>query len=1124
MPPPHVSELIDNSDTEVSNDAYTPPTSDEYQSPRSNKPKSELEREQFAEIRHVYSLFGVTDPWPRTKVPREQATRYAAALKDTIDHIETAYHKLSASQPTDETLRVRLKEQLDNIHGRWMEAEEHRVVPLQFAEDEALRAATKGNNTVLDTRDLEIKRGMCNLVTKMPPIEENDARITTTSTLQPDQKEKRRVDMNTRFETLTLSEKARVLMRALCPNELKSPNSASSEASHQVEENGVATSSTVEQKCQKFQSDILSLILKRVSYIMPADLDTDDIQVSDPGSACDSTPQPSSEESDKAVSNWIENISWEKSSKLATSEPVRNHIRSENKRQSSIPAEVLSTSFRTLPSTVRKPIPVHLNLEDQDYDHRKPDWYESLLQDEDEQACTCAAVTRDGLLCEACMPNSERRGKKLYEHVETDYKDGLWDVCKGHGNGIDAVPSGIALDQPQSAALTTSKEPQLSNTAQVSSQSLTLQDLADCDEQPSQGVPKNLYKTSYEDSATVLSYTNKKPFSETLKLKPFMEKFGPQPEKTSARDMSYDCIARPLGHNKNTHLTSPVSISTFSAINEFINLTEGQFRAPEAAEILEMCSGQFVVAEAIYIDFGADYMRRLLKIWLITRGGKLSRTEMSRDVSNNQGSDMVCETCGSSKAVVELDGSMFYMACHACKDSTAKLHTQTANATKENARNAREPSVASFLDLTPSLGNGSLSTGSKPLDSNTQAGLDSERADIGWGDTSHLPYLPEVNDIGADHHVKHTKEPAFTAAKIVPLATAEHPEDHWTTEDDKNLSNLKTRYPHRSWRKIATELGISVHRCKERFRIIRSKDLELGGTKKQQGKKARLGEQNNLEWKNPESIPCSPKESRCSGVEEQYGWSVGNQDISGESSGQKTMPESHHEPWGAVSENKNTGGGYWCSHGQPDGIGGRVTGHTPEPFGDGWGEDIQACQCPGCISGFEPCERLNQTPKTNAWNEILADSNAIPEREPTAFVPKTYTVTYWAKVECADQIANIPIDNVDVSGPVKTILDGPAKKVWKWVQDKGLGDKISLQDAFDLAKDVKGDSEEEAEAVNNNNKDHYYRSPSVLSCWNLPKVARAASPNPFDKYPVNCVDCGLSTGRCVCISDDSWNA
>ncbi|KAH7079444.1 hypothetical protein FB567DRAFT_595443 [Paraphoma chrysanthemicola] len=79
--------------------------------------------------------------------------------------------------------------------------------------------------------------------------------------------------------------------------------------------------------------------------------------------------------------------------------------------------------------------------------------------------------------------------------------------------------------------------------------------------------------------------------------------------------------------------------------------------------------------------------------------------------------------------------------------------------------------------------------------------------------------------------------------------------------------------------------------------------------------------------------------------------------------------------------------------------------------------------------------------------------NAVPaDNAPVASKP--YTVTYWATVECGDHITHIPMDSNNVTGFEKMILNGPAKKVWKWVQDKGLVDSISLQDAYDLAKDM----------------------------------------------------------------------
>jgi hypothetical protein len=80
---------------------------------------------------------------------------------------------------------------------------------------------------------------------------------------------------------------------------------------------------------------------------------------------------------------------------------------------------------------------------------------------------------------------------------------------------------------------------------------------------------------------------------------------------------------------------------------------------------------------------------------------------------------------------------------------------------------------------------------------------------------------------------------------------------------------------------------------------------------------------------------------------------------------------------------------------------------------------------------------------------------------------KSFTVTYWATVECGDDTIHVPVNSSNVTGPEKLILGGPAKEVWKWVQEKGLGDKIGLKDAFDLAKDMKCGDEEEEDIVEN---------------------------------------------------------
>ncbi|KAF1833966.1 hypothetical protein BDW02DRAFT_579951 [Decorospora gaudefroyi] len=73
----------------------------------------------------------------------------------------------------------------------------------------------------------------------------------------------------------------------------------------------------------------------------------------------------------------------------------------------------------------------------------------------------------------------------------------------------------------------------------------------------------------------------------------------------------------------------------------------------------------------------------------------------------------------------------------------------------------------------------------------------------------------------------------------------------------------------------------------------------------------------------------------------------------------------------------------------------------------------------------------------------------------------TYTVTYWATIESGDDSVHIPIDSNNVRDPQKDIFEGAGmKKLWNWVQEKGLGEKVSLQDAFDLARDMHGEKED----------------------------------------------------------------
>lgn len=122
------------------------------------------------------------------------------------------------------------------------------------------------------------------------------------------------------------------------------------------------------------------------------------------------------------------------------------------------------------------------------------------------------------------------------------------------------------------------------------------------------------------------------------------------------------------------------------------------------------------------------------------------------------------------------------------------------------------------------------------------------------------------------------------------------------------------------------------------------------------------------------------------------------------------------------------------------------------------------------------------------------------------YLCKRLTVTYWATIESDDQTVHIPIDNNNVSGPEKAILEGPAKIVWKWIQEKGLGDKVGLQDSFDLAKDIQI-GEEDTTAPATGQKDARDDCPSRQEpeCW--------ATPCPSDPGDW-CDNCGELSGYC----------
>jgi hypothetical protein len=224
----------------------------------------------------------------------------------------------------------------------------------------------------------------------------------------------------------------------------------------------------------------------------------------------------------------------------------------------------------------------------------------------------------------------------------------------------------------------------------------------------------------------------------------------------------------------------------------------------------------------------------------------------------------------------------------------------------------------------------------------------------------------------------------------------------WTEKMDKKLVGWKTDEVKIKWTAIAEALRMTVQECKDRFKTLQSPKENARSTKEDQLKK----QQKEEIAKAPSTRAASPY-TTC--------WDV-------------PPVEGRHLP--------------------------RVRYFEGETVYDR----------PNREHGAERSAR-NQTVHSlqSAWNFCELPTGTRAAEAP---VPSTYTVTYWATVESGNNTVHVPIDSNNVSGPEKLIIEGNAcmKKVWKWVQEKGFSDKVSLQDAFDLAKQMH-DKEEDDESV-----------------------------------------------------------
>jgi hypothetical protein len=253
------------------------------------------------------------------------------------------------------------------------------------------------------------------------------------------------------------------------------------------------------------------------------------------------------------------------------------------------------------------------------------------------------------------------------------------------------------------------------------------------------------------------------------------------------------------------------------------------------------------------------------------------------------------------------------------------------------------------------------------------------------------------------------------------------------------LMEMKT-YPKHSWPAIARELGVDVKECKRRFKEIKPKGWK-SKTKSHMKKEAKLkasardapvSEIDGFS-RDADIVARASADDACT-ISNPCGWTDCTLCAHNDNGGK--------DDWKPRYECSCRDG--WCACG---GWGGAPAPANVPEMCEQCGVSTAWCQCkPASTSDKDNAQKTpSGTRFTDGWGNTVF-------RGAIDHVQKLYAVTYWATIESEGKQIHVPIDSKHVSGPEKSIANGGMRKVWEWIHDKGLDDKVGLQDAFDLAQ------------------------------------------------------------------------
>jgi hypothetical protein len=472
-----------------------------------------------------------------------------------------------------------------------------------------------------------------------------------------------------------------------------------------------------------------------------------------------------------------------------------------------------------------------------------------------------------------------------------------------------------------------------------------------------------------------------------------------------------------------------------SMVDEFLEVANNSFTREEAFEILRMCGANLVAAVSVYRNaMGPEHLRQMLRAWLVPLENAEFRTaaRFYTESVDNQGNPWGV----SSEKEVRIGADK-------CQPTLPLMNV-------EEAFEHLKPDVYNSVDF-------------DLLQKELQVRLSWEEG---------FPEAQQQLQQAYDTIFQHQND--NNCWKLCPVP--------WTKVMDEKLMKLKNEDANMRWGAIADTLGMTVHECRDRFEVLKrveSKSNEPKECKSKEQQQKDTVKATAVRIVTPELGAWDPADYRyCQKCDAGYHSHHGHI-----CEADRAASDGDQPLWGSIATPTDPR--------KPKVPVPAAIFEKIEKLDEQLKQQLNKLKTAKVKSNYKSAEdvdketaRLQKQIDTGIMKlvdekKVLAEISAlnkakkkinvikaqIAEQKKLLDDPKNkaYAVTYWATIESGDEMVHIPVNSSNVSGPEKAIIEGSVgmKNIWRWVQDKDLSDKVGLQDAFDFAKDMHGEDEDE---------------------------------------------------------------